>query len=92
MPLLGQRQGCPIHLLMALHTLPAVNPTPLPLSPLLEPVLPHCFICVLVPQHRRPYLMDLGSTNGTFLNGERLEPERYYELLEQVPMPLLGHC
>jgi hypothetical protein len=28
--------------------------------------------------------MDLGSTNGTFLNSERLEPERYYELLETV--------
>jgi smad nuclear-interacting protein 1 len=25
--------------------------------------------------------MDLKSTNGTVLNGERLEPERYYELL-----------
>ncbi len=32
----------------------------------------------------RPYLMDLASTNGTFINGERLEPQRYYELLEQV--------
>lgn len=31
----------------------------------------------------RPYLMDLGATNGTSINGERLEPQRYYELLEQ---------
>lgn len=22
--------------------------------------------------------MDLGSSNGTFLNGERIEPQRYY--------------
>mmetsp|Transcript_40343 Transcript_40343/g.58960 ORF Transcript_40343/g.58960 Transcript_40343/m.58960 type:complete len:322 (-) Transcript_40343:118-1083(-) len=28
----------------------------------------------------RPYIMDLASTNGTFLNGVRLEDARYYEL------------
>jgi len=28
----------------------------------------------------RPYIIDLESTNGTILNGEKLEPARYYEL------------
>ena len=27
--------------------------------------------------------MDLGSTNGTYVNGERIEAERYVELLER---------
>jgi smad nuclear-interacting protein 1 len=27
--------------------------------------------------------MDLNSTNGTHLNGDRIEPQRYYELLEK---------
>ena len=31
----------------------------------------------------RPYIMDLGSTNGTFLNGEQVEAQKYYELLHQ---------
>eukprot|EP00812_Abedinium_dasypus_P011335 NODE_4898_length_630_cov_257.206957.p2 GENE.NODE_4898_length_630_cov_257.206957~~NODE_4898_length_630_cov_257.206957.p2 ORF type:complete len:165 (-),score=72.54 NODE_4898_length_630_cov_257.206957:118-612(-) len=33
-----------------------------------------------------PYLMDLESTNGTFINGERLDPSRYYELKERDVM------
>jgi pSer/pThr/pTyr-binding forkhead associated (FHA) protein len=28
----------------------------------------------------RPYVMDLNSTNGTFLNGKRIESARYIEL------------
>uniref|UniRef100_A0A183BKA4 FHA domain-containing protein n=1 Tax=Globodera pallida TaxID=36090 RepID=A0A183BKA4_GLOPA len=31
----------------------------------------------------RPYLIDLGSGNGTFLNGDRIESQRYYELKEK---------
>ena len=31
----------------------------------------------------RPYVMDLNSTNGTFLNGKRIEGARFYELLPQ---------
>ena len=29
-----------------------------------------------------PYLMDLGSTNGTFVNNERIKPKVYIELYE----------
>lgn len=38
----------------------------------------------------RPYLMDLGSTNGTFINGERLEAQRFYELMEKVGASFLA--
>lgn len=29
------------------------------------------------------YLMDLDSANGTYLNGKKLEPRRYYEILQK---------
>ena len=30
-----------------------------------------------------PYIFDLNSSNGTFLNGEKIKPQRYYELKEK---------
>lgn len=32
----------------------------------------------------RPYIIDLDSTNGTYLNNSRIEPSRYVELKERV--------
>jgi smad nuclear-interacting protein 1 len=31
----------------------------------------------------RPYILDLESSNGTFVNNQRIEPKRYYELFEK---------
>ncbi|GAA6220406.1 smad nuclear-interacting protein 1 [Lates japonicus] len=31
----------------------------------------------------RPYIIDLGSGNGTYLNNQRIDPQRYYELKEK---------
>ena len=31
----------------------------------------------------RPYILDLGSVNKTFLNGKEIEDSRYYELREK---------
>lgn len=36
-----------------------------------------------VSGHVKPYILDLESTNGTFLNGERIESARYTELRER---------
>lgn len=34
------------------------------------------------PDAVKPYIIDLESTNGTELNGETIEPSRFYEILE----------
>ncbi|KAG1692855.1 hypothetical protein DVH05_024144 [Phytophthora capsici] len=34
-------------------------------------------------QEVRPYIMDLDSTNSTFLNGHKIEGSRYIELKEK---------
>lgn len=31
----------------------------------------------------RPYIIDLNSGNGTFINGEKIEPQKYHELKER---------
>jgi smad nuclear-interacting protein 1 len=31
----------------------------------------------------RPYIIDLESTNGTFINGAKLKTSRFYELKEK---------
>ncbi|XP_055066512.1 smad nuclear-interacting protein 1 [Misgurnus anguillicaudatus] len=31
----------------------------------------------------KPYIIDLGSGNGTYLNNQRMDPQRYYELKEK---------
>ncbi|KAJ4715360.1 FHA domain-containing protein DDL [Melia azedarach] len=37
----------------------------------------------MLSKQTRPYLMDLGSTNKTYLNENPIEPQRYYELFEK---------
>ena len=36
------------------------------------------------PSPCRPYLIDLQSTNGTYINNQRIDPARYVELKEKV--------
>ena len=38
----------------------------------------------------KPYLMDLGSTHKTYLNGTALEEARYYELREKDCLTFAG--
>lgn len=31
----------------------------------------------------RPYLIDLDSANGTYINNKKIDPRKYFELLEK---------
>lgn len=31
----------------------------------------------------RPYIIDLGSSNGTYLNNQRIDSQKYVELMEK---------
>ena len=44
------------------------------------------------PPSLRPYLIDLESTNGTYINNQRIESARYWELKEQVSNPYGGNA
>lgn len=46
----------------------------------------HCAICFRIVDHDRdirPFIMDLGSSNGTKLNGKKLKPFEFLEIKEQ---------
>lgn len=36
-----------------------------------------------VAKRIRPYIIDLNSSNGTFLNNTKIDPSKYYELMEK---------
>ncbi|PNT13568.2 hypothetical protein POPTR_011G136102v4 [Populus trichocarpa] len=40
----------------------------------------------------QPYMMDLGSTNKTFINDNPIEPQRYYELFEKDAIKFGSSC
>lgn len=42
---------------------------------------PSLLISLTSPGLSRPYLIDLESTHGTFLNGKKIEPSRFIQLL-----------
>lgn len=38
--------------------------------------------------HSRPYIIDLESTNGTYINNQRIDAAKYMELKEKVQLTL----
>ena len=40
----------------------------------------------------KPYIIDLGSANGTKLNGQPIDPERYWELKENDVLMFGERC
>lgn len=49
----------------------------------LGPVLTSNAFLTFVGKRVRPYLIDLESANGTFINNKKIDPKKYVELLER---------
>ena len=39
---------------------------------------------ILLGRRVQPYVLDLGSANGTYVNNSRIEAQKYVQLLEKV--------
>ena len=48
------------------------------------------FQAVITERIIKPFLLDLESSNGTFVNGEKIEAARYYEIMDKDIIKL-GH-
>ena len=44
---------------------------------------------ILLGRRVQPYVLDLGSANGTYVNNSRIEAQKYVQLLEKVKYPYI---
>ena len=50
--------------------------------PVIDPTVSRTHATLTLTEHGIE-ITDAGSSNGTFINGEKLEPRRYYQLLQK---------